>query len=144
MKLLYCTKCGDIFNMSMHKKECTCGGASGLYVDMEHSVYTGKNAVCLGINNFSLEEGIYNIPLDGKGVPLDAYIIPYYCGSTIRVKSLKKYIPKKTDDSIDRFFQGLAIRQDWDRELDNVRIKNPFLKLIYKTFKKYIFISLPE
>lgn len=138
MKLLYCLKCKDIFNLDNHYKSCTCGGTKGFYISQENIVYSGKNAVCLGLDNYSFEEGINNIPLDGRGFQLDSYVIPYYCGSTIRVRDAKKYYNKEI------IAMNKEIKIIWDYKITNVRIKNPFLKLIYNIFKKYIFVSLPE
>lgn len=138
MKLLYCQKCESIFNLDWSYKTCACGETKGFYVSRENIVYSGLHAICLGINNDIFFEGTTNIPLDGKGFQLDSYVIPYYCGSTIKVGDAKKYYMK----------YGLmyknAIKNVWDDQISNVRIKNPLLKLIYKIFKKYIFVSVPE
>ena len=33
MKLLYCHWCGDIFNLTFKDKKCSCGNASGKYLE---------------------------------------------------------------------------------------------------------------
>lgn len=42
MKLLYCQWCGDIFNLQLHEKQCSCGKAKGKYLE------DGLNAVWCG------------------------------------------------------------------------------------------------
>ena len=78
-----------------------------------------------------------------KGVPLDAAVIPYYCNSTIYIKSVDSfidYMQKRVSSGKSR----KSVTEVWADKITNVRIKNPFLKLIYKIFKKYIFISLED
>ncbi len=53
MKLLYCKKCGSLFNLSSENKSCECGAVSGRYIDNRNAIYTG-NAVRLGIDNKGL------------------------------------------------------------------------------------------
>ena len=41
MKLIYCRKCGDMFNLSLSRKSCSCGEVSGKYTDDVNAVYKG-------------------------------------------------------------------------------------------------------
>lgn len=138
MKLVYCMKCGDVFNLTYKYKECDCKDSGGFYSDRENAIYSGKYAVCLGLDNYSLAEGIENVPLDGKGVDLYSYVIPYFCDSTIKVDNSKAWYTNRT------FANSNRINQEWLKKVKNVRIDNLFLKIIYKMFKKYIFISIKE
>lgn len=52
MKLLLCLDCGDIFNLGMPIKTCSCGKTSGKYVD-ELNVQIKGNCKVIGFNNNS-------------------------------------------------------------------------------------------
>lgn len=53
MKLLYCKKCRDVFNLHMTDRACLCGETRGKYTVSPNAVYTGKHAVPLAIDNYS-------------------------------------------------------------------------------------------
>lgn len=90
MKLIYCKKCGDIYNLTSDIKTCSCGKTVGLYIDNENAVYGGDGATCLGIDNNALDIAIDNQNLDGFGIRFDSYVCALYCGSTIKIKGLEK------------------------------------------------------
>lgn len=51
MKLLYCTRCGDIVKLRYQERKCVCGESSGNYKpDGIRAVILGKG-MCIGINN---------------------------------------------------------------------------------------------
>ena len=53
MKLLYCPKCYDMYNLSLDRmKSCHCGLTEGKYIDKENVEYYGP-AVPLAIDNNS-------------------------------------------------------------------------------------------
>jgi hypothetical protein len=92
MKLLYCKNCRDIFNLSYDVKTCSCGDTAGRYVDNLNAIYTGKNAIPLGIGNSSFHEAINNQPLCGWGKEFDAFVIEVDC-PTFKKKP-RRNIPK--------------------------------------------------
>lgn len=51
MKYLLCGYCDDVFNLSPHYKECSCGRTAGAYINEHEAVYSGKHAICLAIHN---------------------------------------------------------------------------------------------
>jgi len=85
MKLLYCTNCGDIFNLNLKLKECSCGETKGLYVNTQDAVYSGEYAVFLGIDNTSFHEALKTRPLIGMGSKMDAFAIPLFSNATIKL-----------------------------------------------------------
>lgn len=53
MKLVYCQKCGDIFNLCTDReKSCSCGTVSGKYTDNSHAEVSGEH-IALAIGNGS-------------------------------------------------------------------------------------------
>lgn len=56
MKLLYCRKCGDAFNLSTERtKSCSCGRTQGKYLDADpgNAEYSGDEAIPFAVDNFS-------------------------------------------------------------------------------------------
>jgi len=138
MKLLNCSRCGDIFSLNYKYKQCSCGKTSGFYVTQENMVYSGKYANVLSIENDSIHEGLENIPLDGRGFEIEAHVVPYYCDSAVKVKDSYKYF----NQHMLQYYKYLTPM--WQYNVAKVRITNPFLKLIYKMFKRYIFFTFAE
>ncbi len=84
MKLLFCKNCGNIFNLDHKEKVCQCGNARGRYIDNVNAIYSGNDAVPLGIDNFSFANAISNQPKDGRGKRFDAFVIPKKCNTFVR------------------------------------------------------------
>lgn len=82
MKLLLCTECGDIFNLSYEVRQCTCGKTSGKYIDNLNAEYYGGTP--LGFDNRTLVEAIKQQPNDGLGRNFTAFVIPKQCKTFIR------------------------------------------------------------
>lgn len=61
MKLLYCKKCGSVFNLTEEIKTCECGVVSGFYMDRTYALYTGDGAVLLGFDNLSFGHAIHGV-----------------------------------------------------------------------------------
>jgi hypothetical protein len=77
MKLLYCRKCNDIFNLTIGKnKNCSCGNAGGRYIDEINAVYWGENVYPIGFVNESIKKAIICRPNRGQGCRFEAFIIP--------------------------------------------------------------------
>jgi len=81
MKLLYCSKCKSIFNLTDTMKHCACGETKGMYIDNLNAVYAGDYAVPLGIANGDFHRALesetrklYNI-----SVVFDAFVIEPDC-----------------------------------------------------------------
>lgn len=76
MKLLYCKKCGSVFNLSMKEKTCDCRETKGKYNDILNAEYSGKNAVPLGFDNKSFSIALLKRPVKGLGKTFTSFIIP--------------------------------------------------------------------
>ena len=82
MKLLYCRKCGDMFNLSLSRKSCSCGEVSGKYTDDVNAVYKGDAIpFCFGNYSFAYacdkqEEKDVVEPNEFYGQRFEAWICP--------------------------------------------------------------------
>jgi hypothetical protein len=90
MKLLLCKTCGDIFNLKLHYKSCSCGLVSGKYIDNLYAEYS--DGIPIGFNNSSLAKALKNQPDSGVGERFEAFIIPKQCPTMVelRLEVLKK------------------------------------------------------
>jgi hypothetical protein len=59
MKLLLCNSCGDLFNLDLHLKSCSCGKVKGKYIDRQNAVVNGEGQ-SIAIGNRSLDHAIFN------------------------------------------------------------------------------------
>jgi hypothetical protein len=78
MKLLYCKKCGAIFNLRNYEKTCECGESKGHYIDNINAIYSGP-CFPIGFNNMSLAGAVLNQPKSGAGKRFEAFVIPVEC-----------------------------------------------------------------
>lgn len=78
MKLVVCSRCSDIFNLKAYTKSCSCGKASGRYIDGLNAVISGT-AIPIGFENSSFIDAIRNRPTCGLGSRFEAFIIPESC-----------------------------------------------------------------
>jgi hypothetical protein len=86
MKLLYCPKCHDLFNLRLgNTKSCACGMASGRYLDDGlNAEYSG--GIPVGFDNFSFVEAIRAQPEQAKyGPRFTAFIIPKICDTMKKI-----------------------------------------------------------
>lgn len=79
MKLLFCSRCTDIFNLTYEIKSCTCGSVEGRYLDELNAIYKGDTAVPLGFTNDSFCNAIKEQPVKGMGREFVSFIIPKSC-----------------------------------------------------------------
>ena len=80
-----CTKCGDMFNLTMEEKSCGCGACSGKYIDSLNAEIKGE-CQPIGIDNSSFkmaytlqimeDKAQGKIPVCCDGVPFSAFFIP--------------------------------------------------------------------
>lgn len=85
MKLLHCTKCGDVFKLDADLRTCRCGRVEGRYLGNLHAEYRGDTAVPLGITNSSLTLAIRERPNEGQGKEFTAFVIPHVCPTMRKV-----------------------------------------------------------
>lgn len=85
MKLLFCTQCLDIFNLTLKEKKCSCGKSGGQYIDELNAVYWGK-CIPLGITNNSFIDAANNQPESGMGKEFTAFVIPRECDTFTKGK----------------------------------------------------------
>lgn len=58
MKLLMCVQCGDVFNVNMNYKSCSCGDVGGKYLNNINAVFHGVHSVPIGFSNHSIRTAI--------------------------------------------------------------------------------------
>jgi hypothetical protein len=68
MKLIYCTRCRDIVNLSPRTRACECGASGGRYTDERNALIWGS-AVVLAISNESFFDALER---RGEGYVIDA------------------------------------------------------------------------
>ena len=73
MKLLYCRKCGDMFNLSLSRKSCSCGEVSGKYTDDVNAVYSGLNAIPFCFGNYSFANAAKKQTIQDSAEPSEFY-----------------------------------------------------------------------
>jgi len=95
MKLIHCIFCKDIYSVTYDIKTCSCGRTKALYIDALNIIYGGDSAVCLGIDNNTLDIAEYRQVLDDYAVHIDAYLCALACESTIKIKNLEKMTEKE-------------------------------------------------
>ena len=88
MKLVYCIKCGDIFNINLRYKKCHCGKTSAIAVTWLHVAVRGPG-ICLGLDNNVLNKKLIDfqntIKPDSPDRDLKAWLIPFSAPHVIYV-----------------------------------------------------------
>ena len=79
MKLLYCSRCGDVFNLKLQEKTCSCGETSGSYTGGLNAVFKGKYAKPLGFANNSFVDALKYQPSKPPGRLFTAFVIEKNC-----------------------------------------------------------------
>ena len=75
MKLLFCTKCEDIFRLWIGEiRKCKCGMSQGKYTDNLNAWYSGPT-IPLGFGNSTFKLALDNQPETGFGPRFDAFVI---------------------------------------------------------------------
>ncbi len=85
MKLLFCSKCKDVFSISFDEKSCHCGCVKGKYLDSLYAVYSGECAIPIGFVNSSFLTALKNQPVNGLGESFKAFVIPKSCETFVKV-----------------------------------------------------------
>jgi len=85
MKLLYCMKCGDVFNLTKEVKTCSCGESSGMYQeDGYHAQYSGW-CVPLGFSNPSFRYATAMWHTEDAGENFIAFTIDPHCATFVPI-----------------------------------------------------------
>lgn len=94
MKLLYCYKCGDIFNLTFKEKSCGCGETKGQYID-ELNAHISGQCQPIGIANGSFRTAHTIQKVEDqrkkakndccKGIEFTAFFIPEAATSIERI-----------------------------------------------------------
>jgi len=58
MKLVFCPHCQDVVRLIHERRSCLCGKVTGWYEDDVKAVVYGKDAVVLGVDNYSLVQAL--------------------------------------------------------------------------------------
>lgn len=96
MKLLFCTRCGDVFNLNRNIKRCSCGDCGGVYLeDDHHAIYTvdpkatyDGDCIPLGISNGSMIVAISKWNRSGKGSNVTAFLIDKECPTFTKIEEV--------------------------------------------------------
>lgn len=65
MKLLFCLRCGDIFNLKLKTvKKCSCQQTQGVYLDYLNAVYLGP-CTPIGFANSTFNDAMIEQPENG-------------------------------------------------------------------------------
>ena len=84
MKLLFCTECSDVFNLSLDKeKSCSCGKTKGKYVDNLNAEYSG-DGIPLGFRNGEFTRSLLDHHQYGEGNNFTAFAIRNDCKTFIK------------------------------------------------------------
>ena len=77
MKLIYCPKCLDMTKLRMLElRRCACGNSWGYYLDDDLTAEVGGHAVPIAIENDELREAVLRRPKNGRGMPVEARVLP--------------------------------------------------------------------
>lgn len=87
MKLIFCSKCDDVFKPRRTAMSCQCGHAVGSLSKDGDRVMYGGSAVPLGIDNPSLSRSIENQPDRGCGHAFVAFVVAKHCPTFQRVEA---------------------------------------------------------
>ena len=78
MKLVLCNICGDIFNLTLFRKQCSCGKSYGNYLLEGVTAEISKESIPIGFENRSiraaLAKRIFLSP--DLGAEFTAFVIP--------------------------------------------------------------------
>lgn len=58
MKLILCDNCGDIFNLTLRRKTCSCGKGFGKYLSDGVSAEISKDSIPIGFTNSSIRAAL--------------------------------------------------------------------------------------
>lgn len=100
MKLLLCHSCGDLFNLDLHLKSCSCGQVKGKYINREEAVVNG-NGLSIAIGNGSLDRAMFacmdleDDPREREGVD------PWHHATTIMCWARKHEGPSNPHTKVD-------------------------------------------
>lgn len=84
MKLLFCIRCGDVFNLTAANKKCSCGSTQGKYLSLLQAEYSGEFAIPVGFSNEDFIYSVVNQPTSGAGKVFTAFVIPKDCSTFVK------------------------------------------------------------
>ena len=77
MKLIYCPDCLDMTKLrKLELRRCACGNAWGYYLEDDLTAEIGGSAVPIAIENDELREAVLSRPRTGRGLPVEARVLP--------------------------------------------------------------------
>jgi len=139
MKLIHCTECQDIYNVTQDIKRCSCGKTVAFHVNYENIFYGGESAVCLGIDNNALVLAEHIRVLDGFAPRFDSYVTALWCESTIKIRKMETM----TDLEICAFYgRTMPAKTRWNRKIYKKR--NGLRRHLYLFCKKLMKIELSK
>ena len=86
MKLLFCTKCTDIFNLvEGREKSCSCGFTKGKYIDKLNAEYEG-DPILLGLRSSQFIHSVQQNYHYGLSLDFTAFTINKDCKTFVKRK----------------------------------------------------------
>jgi hypothetical protein len=86
VKLVFCSKCQDVYKLDFERRTCKCGQTWGQYAeDGLHATFGGISAYPLGFNNMSLITAVAFQPTQGVGQRFESFVIPKLCETMLFV-----------------------------------------------------------
>jgi hypothetical protein len=77
MKLIYCPDCLDMTKLrKLELRWCACGNSWGYYLEDDLTAEIGGSAVPIAIENDELREAVLRRPRNGRGLPVEARVLP--------------------------------------------------------------------
>lgn len=77
MKLIYCPDCLDMTKLrKLELRWCACGNSWGYYLEDDLTAEIGGSAVPIAIENDELREAVLRRPRQGRGLPVEARVLP--------------------------------------------------------------------
>ena len=67
MKLLFCSKCWDVFKLAREMRQCFCGDVKGHYLADGHNAVVNGKGHSLAIGNGSLQQAIFRVTAESVG-----------------------------------------------------------------------------
>jgi len=81
MKLMCCTKCGDVVSLRSDERSCFCGESKGKYKEDGLNAIISGPCIPLGFANSSFINALKNQPERGMGKEFTAFVIQKQCNT---------------------------------------------------------------
>jgi len=76
MKLLFCHRCNDLFNLRNEEKTCKCGLCKGRYTDALYAITNGEG-LCLAIANPDISNALTRTMMENRITAVKCWARPH-------------------------------------------------------------------